>query len=322
VTTTATLTRQRKVEIDTRIAELQHELWRTEYPLANAAESIHLAAEDKKVTAEPDEWGRKPAPKWAKTLAECIALITPAAESASPDEYSRERYALAKYAEIVAQRNKLTDEMHALDEVWREHRWSRFYYVQNQNGHIHEDMYCSTCYATTEYQWLTDLSDQTEAEAVASFGEVLCSVCYPSAPTEWTDGEPHAKKAARDEAAKRKAERTAKKLEKALLPDGSDTVLTATVYGRHWDGSVRQFVEGEYVVTKKITTLAQARTWLREISDARATGSDWTFEREAWSPENEAWVVAAIAAKIDSTPEAVLTEAMDKAAKKAKKDGY
>lgn len=324
MTTTETLTRQRKVEIDTRLAEIAYELWRTEHPLASAADSIHRAANDEKVVGEPDAWGRKPQPKWAKTLAECIAIITPAAESATPDQYSRERYALAEYAEIVEKRNKLSDEMHYLDEIWRDHHWTRFYYVQNQNGHIHKDMYCSTCYATTQYQWLTDLSDQTEAEAVASFGEVLCSVCYPSAPTEWTNGEPNAKKIARAEAEQRKAERLAKRLEKALLPDGSETVLTAAATRDKFNYETQSWDSIAATATERITTLAQAKTWLREVCDARAKGGNmkWVTSDIAWSPENEAWVVEAIAAKTDSTPEAVATEAKQKAEKKAAKGGY
>ena len=66
--------------------------------------------------------------------------------------------------------------------------WSRFYLVTNSNGHIHSSMHCSTCYWDTSFAWLTELSGLTEAEAVAEYGEILCSICYPSAPVEWTNG--------------------------------------------------------------------------------------------------------------------------------------
>lgn len=65
--------------------------------------------------------------------------------------------------------------------------WSRFFLVKNNGGHIHSSMSCSTCYPTTQFGWLPNLSGQTEAEAVAKHGAILCTVCYPSAPTEWTD---------------------------------------------------------------------------------------------------------------------------------------
>jgi exonuclease VII small subunit len=32
------------------------------------------------------------------------------------------------------------------------------------------------------------LSGLTEADAVEEYGEILCSICYPSAPVEWTNG--------------------------------------------------------------------------------------------------------------------------------------
>jgi hypothetical protein len=68
--------------------------------------------------------------------------------------------------------------------------WSRFYLVTSSDGHIHRATGCSTCYITTVFGWLTDLSGSTEEDAVAAHGPLLCSVCYPSAPAEWTIGRP------------------------------------------------------------------------------------------------------------------------------------
>jgi hypothetical protein len=65
--------------------------------------------------------------------------------------------------------------------------WTRFFLVSNSGGHIHSSMHCSTCYPTTRYGWLPNLSGLTEAEAVAAHGAILCTVCYPSAPVEYTD---------------------------------------------------------------------------------------------------------------------------------------
>ena len=65
--------------------------------------------------------------------------------------------------------------------------WSRFFIVQNNGGHIHSSMGCSTCFVTTRFGWLPEFSGQTEAEAVAKHGAILCTVCYPTAPVEWTD---------------------------------------------------------------------------------------------------------------------------------------
>ena len=62
---------------------------------------------------------------------------------------------------------------------------------------------CSTCNkgeTPTEFGWLTDLSALTEADAVTTHGALLCTVCFPSAPVEWTnfyETQAAAKKAAR-----------------------------------------------------------------------------------------------------------------------------
>ena len=66
--------------------------------------------------------------------------------------------------------------------------WSRFFLVtSSNNGHIHRDMFCSTCNNQTGFGWLPALSGLTEADAVASQGAILCTVCYPSAPVEYTN---------------------------------------------------------------------------------------------------------------------------------------
>lgn len=106
---------------------------------------------------------------------------------------------------ITASQNEL-DEVRALitgcDAVWETAgRWSRFFLVRG--GHIHSSMACSTCnngHEPTEFGWLPELSGLTEAEAVKAHGAILCTVCFPSAPVEWTNGrelEEAAKKAAR-----------------------------------------------------------------------------------------------------------------------------
>jgi hypothetical protein len=307
--------RERIVEIDTRIAEISHELWRLGFERNRKAESVHHAAGDKRIPGPEDARGRYDM-VWELTTPQAAAKVA----ALPADHYGH--HSVSEWQAVCHEITTLAQEQTDLSHVWYEHRWSRFYFVTNTNGHIHKDTNCSTCYDTTEFQWLTHLSDQTEAEAVADWGKVLCSVCYPTAPTEWTDGEPLAKIAAREEAAIRKAERTAKKLEKALLPDGSTTTLTVIARGTYWDRNLRQNVEGEYTRHCEITTLAQAKTWLREISDAKAEGRidrSYTAERNCWTPENEQWVVKAIAAKIGSTPAAVAVEAKAKAEVKAAK---
>jgi hypothetical protein len=62
--------------------------------------------------------------------------------------------------------------------------WTRFFLVK----HIHSSQYCSSFRPTTQVGWLPNLSGQTEAEAVAEHGAILCTICYPTAPVAWTEG--------------------------------------------------------------------------------------------------------------------------------------
>lgn len=81
-------------------------------------------------------------------------------------------------------------QIEALNAEYAEDPWSRFYLVSGNNGHIHSSTECSTCHRgrqRTRFAWLTDLSGKTEEEAVESQGAILCSVCFPSAPVEWTN---------------------------------------------------------------------------------------------------------------------------------------
>ena len=64
--------------------------------------------------------------------------------------------------------------------------WQRFFMVTG--GHIHSSTGCHSLYPTTRIGWLPNLSGETEAEAVAAHGAMLCTFCFPTAPTEWTDG--------------------------------------------------------------------------------------------------------------------------------------
>jgi hypothetical protein len=64
--------------------------------------------------------------------------------------------------------------------------WSRVFLVTSSAGHIHRSMHCATCFPSTGYGWLPELSGLTEAEAVEAHGPALCSVCFSSAPIEDT----------------------------------------------------------------------------------------------------------------------------------------
>lgn len=93
---------------------------------------------------------------------------------------------LAKYEEQEAKINELEASITKLQSTYT--GWSRFFLVTSSPGHIHSHMSCSTCRPTTRFGWLPQLSGKGEAEAVKELGPTLCTVCFPSAPTKWTEG--------------------------------------------------------------------------------------------------------------------------------------
>jgi hypothetical protein len=104
----------------------------------------------------------------------------------APHEAETPGKTIAQLDELEAQRTELENEVGNLQMLYT--GWSRFFLVTSSSGHIHSSMHCSTCRPTTRYGWLPALSGKTEAEAVKDCGPTLCSVCFPSAPTEWTTG--------------------------------------------------------------------------------------------------------------------------------------
>ncbi|ASR85924.1 hypothetical protein SEA_PEANAM_40 [Mycobacterium phage Peanam] len=103
-----------------------------------------------------------------------------------------------------------------LNEVFAERGgWQRAFLVNNTGGHVHRTMGCSTCFATTQFQWLTDESGKDEAAIVEAAGELACTVCYPSAPVEVLSRPGTIRRADQIEREQRAAERAAKNAEKA-----------------------------------------------------------------------------------------------------------
>lgn len=138
------------------------------------------------------------------------------------------------HAEIDAEQIKLIDEARPkLEQKWKEARaaedpfkaewarrkgWTRAYLViTSGQGHVHRSMGCSTCFPTTWFNWMTQLSGASEQEIVDQAGERACTVCYKSAPVELRLDRPTslfsqdeiARKAAREEREAKRAKAAA-----------------------------------------------------------------------------------------------------------------
>ena len=282
-TTTASPIHDLAVATDTVIAEINTKIAKERSHAAEAARRIDLAERANAKADAEDGW---------KDNWHGISI-------------AREQYRIAKCAEKIAELEAEAAPFHA---VYRQHRWSRFFLVLNTNGHIHRDTSCSTCFITTDFGWLPELSGLTEADAVEQQGEILCSVCFPSAPVEWTNGTSNTDKAAKAERAALKAERLAKKTAKALVPDDIDGGLVINTGSSYRD---------------RIKTIAAAKTWLTDsvswnsgypmaMRDGEVQKNDdgtVRMHHPSYPPEAVALVAETLAARIGSTPEAEMEAA-------------
>ena len=155
------------------------------------------------------------------------------------------------------------------------------------DGHVHRSMGCSTCYPTTEFGWVTELSGSTEAEIIEAAGSRACTVCYQNAPVDALAGRIFhatevAAQAARDERAAKKATADAKKATNVIGPyRTSDRDLITTVYA--------------------------AKAYLTD-------GFEWGWSHPSFSPQDRDAIAGLLAAKQGTTSEKELEAAIKRAA--------
>jgi hypothetical protein len=184
----ATFDRQHAVDTDTALAELYEAGWKISATLSGAIDGLHYSLRERLMGAGR---GRSPR-RWPTSTPEAEAQIR--AKIADPLTMPWQRSEMEKQLVRIERLRAEWDEIRTrelpLIAEYDRLRWPRFFLVTSSSGgHIHRDMHCSTCYPDTRYAWLPQLSGLTEADAVAAKGPLLCSVCYPSAPLEWTIGE-------------------------------------------------------------------------------------------------------------------------------------
>ncbi|ANA85581.1 hypothetical protein BH760_gp77 [Gordonia phage Splinter] len=144
-----------------------------------------------------------------------------------PHRYETPAQIDAKLSELHAKRAQLRAELDRVDaaiesrdgEFAERGGWSRAFLVTNNGGHVHKSTRCGTCYLTTTFLWLTDMSGMDEAAIVDEAGERACTSCYPDAPVDVLKrasrirtAEDDARDAARAERDQKRAERAAKVL--------------------------------------------------------------------------------------------------------------
>jgi hypothetical protein len=194
-TTTTGYTKAQAKAHDAKLAEATTALRVAMDRNDNASNDIHRAAGD-----ETGHYRGRRYATWGLTLDEAIAAARQVADGNVEGLDNRAAWNLRNAPQRAAAALQARDTamaevadaravVEALDQVWRDNgRWSRFFMVPG--GHIHRSTSCHTLHITTQIGWLPDLSGESEAEAVAAHGAMLCTHCFSEAPVEWTTKAP------------------------------------------------------------------------------------------------------------------------------------
>lgn len=293
-TTTASVTRiterEYAVEVDTALAAFWDAENALNQPLVWAIDALYREA-------GVDEVGKKyryyDKPKPQATFKQVLLALewTAGAPRADREWDARSAgQALGKYREARAKMDEMLAAQEEFNNEYADCGWTRAFLVLNTGGHVHKDRHCSTCYPTTSYGWLPQLSGSSENEIVAASGSDACTICYPSAPVESLSRPRTAlhqteveAQQAREAKAAAKAAKDAAKAAKALL---------APVPGPHG----------------KIETILAAKTFLTDAAG-------WPTH-PYYTPEKVRPVAEALSAKTGETVEDILAAAAKRAAKR------
>lgn len=301
------------LEIDTELARLYGEAYRVESLIARSKEALSSSVH----RALGKSWRDAKAP-YRRDLLDQVYNDG----SVSVWDLEGLRREEANLFALQNQQAALTEEMRPLIEEYNSRPWTRAYLVTD--GHVHSSMYCPTCNkgeTPTEFTWLVELADHSEAEIVAAAADRACTVCYPTAPVETAgpsalmtpDERTRAQK--REDAAKAKAERLATKIAKGLTEDGSEFKVTwqeqGTIYTRQANGT-RVGVPGVVNRTESFKTETAAVQWVVQY----VAWDGWNSEK---APGFEQ-VIAAVAVKHGKTEAEVKSDLEAKVAAKIKRD--
>lgn len=230
-TAPATFTREQAKAADKDLYDAMLVVAAQEARVQSALNSVHYTVGDDYVQRYNSRSG------WKLSEAE---VIEKAADLAATDTTYRGRQAqeaLDRYFAASAELAQARETRRAADK-WADHgRWNRYAVVPG--GHIHSNDGCFTLRWDTDVRWAYPVSGDSVAEAIATYGEALCSHCYPDAPVAQTlgtvevdaDGHPISKaaaQAARDARAAEKAAKEAAKTAAAVVDPVTGTVLYKT----------------------------------------------------------------------------------------------
>lgn len=206
--------------------------------------------------------------------------------------------------DVKAKLQTVRGEAEPFEDEYRRRPWKRYFLVTNGNGHVHRERHCSTCFPTTEFAWLPELSGCDEAAMVEDFGEKACSVCFPDAPSMYAAMKAAGRTPRREqEVNARRAEREAKRA--AAAAKKAANAITNP------DGTpLRVMRERETIRTVRAAReelLHAVSVTMRDIPN---------LEHKAECREAVEIIALALAAKTGATVEAIKAEAEAKVRKR------
>lgn len=283
------LSEQTPPQIDGQIADLLALRSGVDSEIDRAYNLIHGAIGER---LQSRRVGRTTVSEWptndheAERIARLAAdgAIRPAGADADLPAYRQQqiRDALARLDAATAQRSELINQVAVLDAQYLlRGRWNRVYLVDNSNGHVHKHTHCRTCYDTTEYCWITDLSGASDEEVVALAGGRTCVVCFAEIRHLIEEQRPcqietPARRATREE---REAKQAAK-VAKGVTPDGKPLVVRlGGIHPERIEIKTERAAELRYV-----ELMAQPRIWshLKEDAPEYYATADVILDALAW----------------------------------------
>jgi len=182
-------------------------------------------------------------------------------------------------------------------------------------------MECSATYDTTDWAWLPHLSGLTDKEAVDDQGGILCTHCFPEAPSDYTSGESKAKREGREQRAEEKRVRDEIRLKKKITADGSDVRLTSN--RMKTDNRTGE----QYASTTKISSITGAKEFLRDAMEFKRLpkpssiaalwlDADWVNGMDGLhTDENVAVIAGLLSEKTGDSVDKILDDAEKRARK-------
>jgi len=232
----------------------------------------------------------------AHTMTLRILALESSIKSFSDSSYYADRVEKykAERAELLEKRSEVVAEIRRLNSTYT--GWTRAFLVVNSNGHIHKSRSCSTCFPTTQYYWLTELSDETELSIAELAGEKACTICYADAPSaiflQKSKLEHPDVTRAREEREAKKAEREAKRLRVGIWNADGTPLRTYTATYATYKNEIKTertaaSLALEYYLwlspdhsTRRPEELARVKEAFQVIVEALAVKRGTTFETE------------------------------------------